>query len=69
MRLKSSSMNSCRTPSVAGGDGAERGRGITSATSQKYSWPGREQNQVIQVREEVVVLGEEEDSAAQLWRQ
>jgi hypothetical protein len=27
----------------------------SSATSQKYSWPGREQNQAIQVREEVGV--------------
>ena len=27
----------------------------SSATSQKYSWPGREQNQAIQVREDVGV--------------
>ena len=39
--------------------GGGRGRGRTSATSQKYSWPGRAQNQLIQVRVEVVVLADE----------
>lgn len=32
----------------------------SSATSQKYSWPGREQNQAIQVREDVGVEDAEE---------
>lgn len=35
----------------------------SSATSQKYSWPGREQNQAIHVREDVGVedAGEGDD--------
>lgn len=35
----------------------------SSATSQKYSWPGREQNQAIHVREDVGVedAGDDDD--------